>query len=54
VTGSPLDLSPFAGELDFDRDFNGRSKAGHSFRGAYAGDGSNPGWRLSAQIKSNR
>jgi hypothetical protein len=54
VTGPPLDLSPFAGELDFDRDFNGRSKDGHSFRGAYAGDGSNPGWRLSAQIKSNR
>jgi hypothetical protein len=54
ATGSPLDLSPFAGELDFDRDFNGLSKDGHYFRGAYAGDGSNPGWRLSAQIKSNK
>ena len=52
--GSPLDLSGFAGELDFDRDFNGRSKDGHYFRGAYAGDGSNPGWRLRAEIKSNK
>jgi hypothetical protein len=52
--GSPLDLSSFADELDFDRDFNGVSKDGHYFRGAYAGDGSNPGWRLSARIKSNK
>jgi hypothetical protein len=50
--GSPLDLSSFASELDFDRDFNGLSKGAHYFRGAYAGDGSNPGWRLRAQIKS--
>jgi hypothetical protein len=49
--GSPLDLSPFASELDFDRDFNGLSKGAHDFRGAYAGDGSNPGWRLRAEIK---
>jgi hypothetical protein len=54
ATGSPLDLSPFAGELDFDRDFNGLSKGGHYFRGAYAGDGSNPGWRLREQIKTNK
>src|SRR6516162_10035860 len=54
VSGSPLDLSRFAGELDFDRDFNGLSKGGHNFRGAYAGDGSNPGWRLRAQIKIGR
>jgi len=52
--GSPLDLSPFVGELDFDRDFNGVGKDGHYFRGAYAGEGINPGWRLRAQIKSNR
>jgi len=54
VAGSPLDLSLFAGELDFDRDFNGLNKGGHNFRGAYAGDGSNPGWRLRAQIKTGR
>jgi hypothetical protein len=51
VRGRTLDLSRFAGELDFDRDFNGASKGAHYFRGAYAGEGSNPGWRLSAQIK---
>ena len=49
--GSALDLSPFAGELDFDRDFNGVSKDGHYFRGAYAGSGRNPGWQLRAEIK---
>ena len=53
VKGSPLDLSPFAGELDFDRDFNGVGKDGRQFRGAYAGEGINPGWRLRAQIKTN-
>jgi hypothetical protein len=54
VKGSPLDLSPFAGELDFDRDFNGTSKGAHYFPGAYAGEGANPGWRLRAQLKTNR
>jgi len=54
VTGSPLDLSQFAGELDFDRDFNGVSKDGHRFRGAYAGEGMNPGWRLRAEIKTSK
>ena len=54
VAGSPLDLSLFAGELDFDRDFNGVNKDGHHFRGAYAGEGINPGWRLRAQIKTNK
>ena len=52
ATGAPLDLSAFDGELDFDRDFNGLTKGGRHFRGAYAGDGSNPGWRLRAQIKN--
>ena len=51
VSGAPLDLSPFAAELDFDRDFNGISKGSQTFRGAYAGEGTNPGWRLQAQIK---
>jgi len=54
VTGSPLDLSPFAGELDFDRDFNGTGKGGDRFRGAYAGEGTNPGWQLRAEIKTSR
>jgi hypothetical protein len=54
VKGSPLDLSLFAGELDFDRDFNGVGKDGHRFRGAYAGEGTNPGWPPRAEIKTNR
>ena len=54
VKGSPLDLSPVAGELDFNRDFNGAGKDGDRFRGAYAGEGANPGWRLRAQIKTSR
>jgi Right handed beta helix region len=51
VRRAPLDLSPFAGEIDFDRDFNGTSKGDRRFRGAYAGEGTNPGWRLRAEIK---
>ena len=54
VAGAPLDLSPFSGELDFDRDFNGVGKNGRRFHGAYAGEGTNPGWRLRAEIKTNR
>ena len=54
VKGPPLDLSPFAGELDFDRDFNGVGKDGDRFRGAYAGEGTNPGWQLRAEIKTNQ
>jgi hypothetical protein len=44
--GAPLDLSPVTGDRDYDFDFNGTSKASLSFRGAYAGSGTNPGWRL--------
>ena len=54
VRGAPLDLSPFAAELDFDRDFNGRSKGARTFRGAYAGEGTNPGWRLRAQPRPEK
>ena len=51
VSGAPLHLSPFAAEVDFDHDFNGISKGDRRFRGAYAGEGTNRGWRLQAQIK---
>lgn len=50
-SGSPLDLSAFAAQLDFDRDFNGTSKGQALFRGAYQGSGANPGWPLGAGIK---
>ncbi|MFI5401436.1 MAG: hypothetical protein ACHQ1G_00655, partial [Planctomycetota bacterium] len=49
--GAPLDLSPFAAEADYDRDFNGNAKGSLVFRGAYAGEGENPGWQLDASVK---
>jgi hypothetical protein len=51
--GTALDLSAFASELDYDRDFNGTSKGGYTFRGAYTGTGTNPGWKLAAEIPSS-
>ncbi|MCD6499334.1 MAG: hypothetical protein J7M25_13660 [Deltaproteobacteria bacterium] len=48
---SAIDLSTFAQNTDFDRDFNGTDKAGRTFRGAYAGEGTNPGWPLDDGIK---
>jgi hypothetical protein len=49
--GAPLDLSGFTSHEDFDLDFNGASKGARTFRGAYAGEGTNPGWQLDAEIK---
>jgi hypothetical protein len=49
--GNPLDLSKFTEEADYDRDFNGDSKGAFLFRGAYAGEGTNPGWQLDAAVK---
>jgi hypothetical protein len=49
--GAPIDLSSAAGETDFDIDFNGNSKGDFAFRGAYAGEGQNPGWPLDDGIK---
>jgi hypothetical protein len=51
VTGSPLDLTAFSSETDYALDFNQASKAPFLFRGAYAGEGSNPGWPLGAGVK---
>jgi hypothetical protein len=50
--GAPLDLSAFASQTDVDRDFNGASKGDRRYRGAYAGEGVNPGWQLSASKKT--
>ncbi len=50
-SGTPLDLTPFAGNTGFTLDFNGASKGDFRFRGAYAGEGANPGWRLQAVLK---
>jgi hypothetical protein len=55
VEGSPLPLNMFATDTDYNLDFNGIRKDQFSgtanFRGAYAGEGVNPGWRVQAGIK---
>ena len=51
-SGAALDLSAFSTHTDYDRDFNAASKGGFTYRGAYAGAGVNPGWRLSDGFKS--
>ncbi len=52
-SGTPLDLSPFSTNVAYDRDFNADAKADFRYRGAYAGQGVNPGWRLQAALKSS-
>jgi hypothetical protein len=49
--GTALDLSAFANNVDYAVDFNRSSKGTFTFRGAYAGAGTNPGWQLQADIK---
>ena len=49
--GPALDLSAFSAETDYDRDFNGDTKGDRTSRGAYAGEGTNPGWALDAARK---
>jgi MYXO-CTERM domain-containing protein len=50
-TGTPLTLSIFSDDAEWDLDFNGMSKGTFTFRGAYAGEGDNPGWALAEEIK---
>jgi hypothetical protein len=53
--GKAMDLRPFKTQTDYNRDFNGtlktQAKGAVLFRGAYAGAGTNPGWRLQEAIK---
>ena len=49
--GDALDLSMFAQETDSGRDFNGTTKGDALYRGAYSGEGKNPGWQLDALVK---
>lgn len=49
--GAALDLSAMKVDTDYQCDFNGVKKGDFSFRGAYAGEGSNPGWKLAAEVK---
>lgn len=50
LAGTATDLTQFSGFADGARDFNGAARTG-VHRGAYEGNGSNPGWRLALSIK---
>ena len=50
LVGTAIDLGQFSGFVDGTRDFNGTVRTGVR-RGAYEGEGSNPGWRLERAIK---
>lgn len=50
LEGGAIDLSAFAGHLEWDRDFNGTLKT-RTYRGAYSGSGSNPGWAPTVDFK---
>lgn len=53
--GAPIDLSLFRSNEDYTRDFNGDSKTAFRdavvFRGAYSGEGDNPGWQLQRGVR---
>jgi hypothetical protein len=50
LTGAALNLTYLSGLTDQDRDFNGLSRL-LTYRGAYSGDGVNPGWVPALAIK---
>jgi hypothetical protein len=50
LTGPAIDTSLLQGFLDWDRDFNGALHPA-TFRGAYGGQGQNPGWLPQLEIK---
>jgi hypothetical protein len=50
LQGTAIDYSVFSGLLDWDRDFNKQSRIA-TYRGAYSGDGVNPGWTPALAIK---
>ena len=50
LQGTAIDYTPFASLLDYNRDFNGQSRV-TTFRGAYSGSGTNPGWTPALAIR---
>jgi len=50
LTGTAMDLSAYSGFTDGTKDFNGTARTG-VHRGAYEGDGTNPGWKLARSMK---
>ncbi len=49
--GAAIDLSSVNSDTDYDRDFNGTQKD-FTYRGAYQGEGTNPGWKPQDGLKS--
>ena len=50
LTGAAIDGSPIDEFTDWDRDFNDLPRNA-TFRGAYSGEGNNPGWQLALETK---
>ena len=50
LQGTAIDYTVFSSLLDYNRDFNGLSRI-NTYRGAYSGDGVNPGWTPAQAIK---
>jgi hypothetical protein len=52
-TGTALDMSLVNSDQDYTKDFIGTDKGTFTYRGAYAGQGSNSGWKLDSTLKSD-
>jgi uncharacterized membrane protein YgcG len=52
VETSPIDPQSLTGDSDYACDFNGNLRKTFTHRGAYAGAGNNPGWKLANERKS--
>jgi hypothetical protein len=50
LQGTAIDYTPFTAFLDYDRDFNSQPRV-NTYRGAYSGAGTNPGWTPALAIK---
>jgi hypothetical protein len=51
-TGPPLDVAKVLVDTDHGIDFNGVARGDRRYRGAYAGEGENPGWALAGEQKA--
>jgi hypothetical protein len=52
LAGMAISLTSFSAYQDGARDFNGKARVG-AIRGAYEGEGANPGWKLALSRKPN-
>ena len=51
-TGAALTMTAYTGDSHYDLDFNGDSKGSFIHRGAYSGNGTNPGWAVGNTLKT--